>query len=72
MQQFSPRPDVLPEAQRRLWDELRAVPEELIDSRSWAYWNVELGRFPPPPLPKRTFASAAGSVAGSGTSNPGI
>lgn len=28
MQGFSPRLDVLPEAQRQLWDELRAVPEE--------------------------------------------
>jgi len=28
MQGFSPRLDVLPEAQRRLWDELRAVPKE--------------------------------------------
>ena len=28
MQGFSPHLDVLPEAQRRLWDELRAVPEE--------------------------------------------
>lgn len=28
MQEFSPRLDVLPEAQRRLWRELAAVPGE--------------------------------------------
>lgn len=28
MREFSPRLDILPDAQRRLWEELRAVPEE--------------------------------------------
>jgi hypothetical protein len=29
------------------------APPGIIDPRSWAYWNSKLGRFPPPPLPKR-------------------
>lgn len=40
-------------------DEIRealdAAPPGIIDPRSWAYWNLKMGRFPPPPLPKRTF-----------------
>lgn len=31
------------------------APPGIFDPRSWAYWNVKLGRFPVPPLPKRTF-----------------
>jgi hypothetical protein len=31
------------------------APPGIIDPRSWAYWNSKLGRFPPPPLPKRRF-----------------
>jgi hypothetical protein len=29
------------------------APPGIIDPRSWAYWNSKLGRFPPPPLPRR-------------------
>ena len=40
-------------------DEIRqaldTAPPGIIDPRSWAYWNLKMGRFPPPPLPKRTF-----------------
>lgn len=40
-------------------DEIRqaldAAPPGIIDPRSWAYWNLKIGRFPPPPLRKRTF-----------------
>jgi len=25
----------------------------IFDERSWAYWNVMLGRYPTPPLPQR-------------------
>jgi hypothetical protein len=31
------------------------APPGIIDPRSWAYWNSKLGRFPPPPMPKRRF-----------------
>jgi hypothetical protein len=33
------------------------APPGIIDPRSWAYWNSKLGRFPPPPMPKRRFIS---------------
>lgn len=34
---------------------LDKAPPGIIDPRSWAYWNSKMGRYPPPPLPKRTF-----------------
>lgn len=40
-------------------DELREAldhaPPGVIDPRSWAYWNLILGRDPERPLPKRRF-----------------
>lgn len=40
-------------------DDLRAVldvaPAGIISPRSWAYWNIKLGRYPVPPEPTRTF-----------------
>lgn len=33
------------------------APPGIIDPRSWAYWNLRMGRFPPPPLPQRTFGA---------------
>ena len=38
-----------------LRDALDAAPPGVIDPRSWAYWNLKLGRYPPPPMPKRRF-----------------
>jgi hypothetical protein len=34
---------------------LDKAPPGIIDPRSWAYWNSKLGRFPPPPMPRRRF-----------------
>lgn len=34
---------------------LDRAPPGIIDPRSWAYWNSKMGRYPPPPLPKRNF-----------------
>ncbi|HEY4213778.1 MAG TPA: hypothetical protein VGM84_20055 [Steroidobacteraceae bacterium] len=34
------------------------APPGIIDPRSWAYWNLKMGRFPAPPMPKRTFGGA--------------
>ena len=38
-------------------EELREIldqaPPGIFDARSWAYWNVILGRYPTPPLPER-------------------
>jgi hypothetical protein len=31
------------------------APPGIIDPRSWAYWNLKMGRFPPPPMPVREF-----------------
>lgn len=36
---------------------LDRAPPGIIDPRSWAYWNLKMGRFPPSPLPVRTFGS---------------
>ena len=32
---------------------LDRAPPGIIDARSWVYWNVLAGRYPPPPMPKR-------------------
>lgn len=34
------------------------APPGIIDPRSWAYWNLRMGRFPPPPPRKRTFENS--------------
>ena len=34
-------------------DALDQAPPGIIDARSWAYWNLKLGRHPAPPLPTR-------------------
>jgi len=34
---------------------LDRAPPGIIDARSWAYWNSKLGRYPPPPAPKRAW-----------------
>ncbi|HEX4648938.1 MAG TPA: hypothetical protein VH111_08945 [Steroidobacteraceae bacterium] len=39
-------------------DALDHAPPGIIDPRSWAYWNCKMGRYPPPPLPKRTFGGS--------------
>lgn len=39
-----------------LREALNAAPPGIFDSRSWAYWNLKLGRYPTPPMPERTFA----------------
>jgi len=35
------------------------APPGIIDPRSWAYWNLKMGRYPPPPLPRRMFGTIA-------------
>lgn len=34
---------------------LDAAPPGVFDARSWAYWNVKVGRFETPPMPVRRF-----------------
>ena len=36
-----------------LLEALAQAPPGIFDARSWAYWNVMLGRYPTPPLPER-------------------
>ena len=31
------------------------APPGILDERSWAYWNVMAGHYPPPPRPKRSI-----------------
>ncbi|MGH6949297.1 MAG: hypothetical protein ACREH4_00335 [Vitreimonas sp.] len=38
-----------------LRDALDAAPAGVFDARSWAYWNLVVGRYTPPPLPERRF-----------------
>jgi len=37
-------------------DAIEQAPPGILDERSWAYWNVMLGHYPVPPMPRRTFA----------------
>ncbi len=43
-------------------DELREAienaPAGIFDGRSWAYWNLKLGRYPTPPMPERAIGVA--------------
>jgi hypothetical protein len=38
-----------------LREALANAPPGIFDPRSWAYWNLKLGRYPAPPMPERTF-----------------
>lgn len=38
---------------------LDRAPPGIIDPRSWAYWNLKMGRFPPPPMPQRSFGNSS-------------
>lgn len=48
----------LREIRRHLSDDdlreaLDRAPAGIFDPRSWAYWNLKLGRYPTPPMPER-------------------
>jgi len=36
-------------------ESLDRAPPGVFDARSWSYWNAMVGRFPPPPMPRRVF-----------------
>jgi hypothetical protein len=38
-----------------LRDALDQAPPGVMDPRSWAYWNLKIGRYPAPPMPTRNF-----------------
>ena len=41
--------------QEGLAEAIDHAPAGIVDARSWAYWNARIGRFPTPPMPRRTF-----------------
>lgn len=38
-----------------LWEAIDHAPPGIFDPRSWAYWNLVMGRYPAPPIPTRNF-----------------
>lgn len=42
-----------------LCEALDQAPPGIFDPRSWAYWNLKLGRFPTPPMPERELPASA-------------
>ena len=42
-----------------LLEAISKAPPGVFDGRSWAYWNLMLGRYPAPPMPERTFTESA-------------
>ena len=42
-----------------LREALDHAPPGIFDPRSWAYWNVILGRYPAPPMPERSIGRSA-------------
>lgn len=40
-------------SQDEMHDAIVNAPPGIMDERSWAYWNVMIGRYPPPPMPVR-------------------
>jgi hypothetical protein len=36
-------------------EQLDHAPPGVFDERSWSYWNAMVGRFPPPPMPRRVI-----------------
>lgn len=47
-----------------LREALKQAPAGIFDPRSWAYWNLKLGRYPAPPLPVRVIAAGSDEVPG--------
>jgi hypothetical protein len=43
-----------------LREALDRAPAGIIDPRSWAYWNLKLGRYPTPPMPERKLPATVG------------
>jgi hypothetical protein len=41
---------------------LEYAPPGIFDARSWAYWNLKLGRSPTPSMPERQIPSASGGA----------
>ncbi len=39
----------------QLAEAIISTPPGVFDARSWAYWNLKIGRYPTPAMPVRTF-----------------
>jgi len=39
-----------------LLEAITHAPPGIYDPRSWAFWNLKLGRFPTPPIPERLLS----------------
>ena len=35
---------------------IERAPPGILDPRSWAYWSLMAGYYPPPPMPRRRFS----------------
>src|SRR5260370_42366679 len=44
---------------RAFREALDNAPAGIVDPRSWAYWNLRLGRYPAAPLPRRQLGGDA-------------
>lgn len=42
-------------SESELQEALSNAPAGIFDPRSWAYWNLKLGRYPAPPMPERVL-----------------
>ena len=42
-------------SEEELAEAIRNAPPGVFDARSWTYWNLKIGRYPPPPLPERNL-----------------
>jgi hypothetical protein len=43
---------------QELKEALMQAPAGIFDPRSWSYWHLLLGQYPPPPLPSRNWGNA--------------
>lgn len=42
-------------SEEELREAIDNAPAGVFDPRSWAYWNLKIGRYPAPPIPKRAL-----------------
>jgi hypothetical protein len=50
---------------------LDKAPAGIIDPRSWAYWNLKMGRYPAPRMPRRRLKQSSARPGHSRSSNTG-
>jgi hypothetical protein len=45
-----------------LREALKNAPAGIFYARSWAYWNLKMGRYPTPPMPERRIPSPSSTA----------